>query len=375
VVIKTTDSGLTWNYVRNTNDGDRIECIVNPVHQTVYAGSFYGKIYKSTDGGNSWTTRQIISGKNSRILKINFANALTGWIGTERGYFRTNDGGNGWAYISLNYSPFLAHDMFFFENTQNGFVCSDQNIYRTTDGGNSFTNVFNHNTGERITSIKFINVNTGWACGYHRLVIKTTNNGINWNLTSMDRIHVKCHDLVFNADFANDRVGYLVGQRFCGGIWGTSFEKLFRKTTDGGNSWNYVFFNSGLDAIQDIKFVDSIKAFAVGFYGRILRNDYAGLTEINHNSLQSGKDFSLSQNYPNPFNPSSIIKYDLPVKSRVTLTIYNALGKEIAMLVDEVKNPGTYSVEFDGSDLPSGMYFYKLTAGEFTMTKRMIFLK
>jgi len=85
--------------------------------------------------------------------------------------------------------------------------------------------------------------------------------------------------------------------------------------------------------------------------------------------------YSLSQNYPNPFNPFTIIKYDLPVKSRVTLTIYNALGKEIAALVDEAKNRGTYSVEFDGSDLPSGIYFYALTAGEFTITKRMILLK
>jgi hypothetical protein len=91
-------------------------------------------------------------------------------------------------------------------------------------------------------------------------------------------------------------------------------------------------------------------------------------------------DFKLEQNYPNPFNPNTKIKFDISgeVKRKtldVKLMIYDILGKEIQTLVNEQLNPGTYEVTFDGSNLPSGVYFYKLTSGEFTATKKLILLK
>jgi len=85
--------------------------------------------------------------------------------------------------------------------------------------------------------------------------------------------------------------------------------------------------------------------------------------------------FFLSQNYPNPFNPSTIISYQLPVSGDVTLKVYDVLGREAAVLVNEEKQPGVYEVEFDGSHLSSGIYFYTLEAGEFRDTKKLIFLK
>jgi len=85
--------------------------------------------------------------------------------------------------------------------------------------------------------------------------------------------------------------------------------------------------------------------------------------------------FSLSQNYPNPFNPSTKISYDLPSASQVTLKIYDLLGREVRSLVNQEKPAGTYTVEFSAIDLPSGFYFYKLTAGEFTSTKKMMLMK
>lgn len=86
------------------------------------------------------------------------------------------------------------------------------------------------------------------------------------------------------------------------------------------------------------------------------------------------KDFELEQNYPNPFNPTTVIKYHIAKTSKVTLKIYNVLGKEVAILVDEVKNPGVYAYEFS-SKLPSGVYYYSLRAGEFSAARKMIVLK
>jgi hypothetical protein len=85
--------------------------------------------------------------------------------------------------------------------------------------------------------------------------------------------------------------------------------------------------------------------------------------------------YDLSQNYPNPFNPSTVISYRLPVIGFVTLKVYDILGREVATLVNEEKPAGEYEVEFDGSTLTSGIYFYQLKAGEFIQTKKMILLK
>jgi hypothetical protein len=85
--------------------------------------------------------------------------------------------------------------------------------------------------------------------------------------------------------------------------------------------------------------------------------------------------FDLKQNYPNPFNPVTTIDYDLPKNEFVNLVIYNALGQEVAVLVSENVNAGSHSVYFDASYLPSGIYIYKITAGEFTMTRKMSLVK
>ncbi len=85
--------------------------------------------------------------------------------------------------------------------------------------------------------------------------------------------------------------------------------------------------------------------------------------------------FALEQNYPNPFNPTTIINYQLPMTNDVTLKVYDVLGREVATLVNEQKSPGTYTVNFDGSRFASGVYFYRLRAGSFVSTKRMVLLK
>ena len=92
-------------------------------------------------------------------------------------------------------------------------------------------------------------------------------------------------------------------------------------------------------------------------------------------SLPIPKSFLLEQNYPNPFNPSTLIGYQLPISSFVNLTVYDALGKEIKTLVNKYQNAGKYFVQFNASDLPSGVYFYRLDAGTFHTTKKLLLLK
>jgi hypothetical protein len=86
-------------------------------------------------------------------------------------------------------------------------------------------------------------------------------------------------------------------------------------------------------------------------------------------------EFKLLQNYPNPFNPSTSITYSIPVKSDVTVKIFDILGKEIKTLVNESKDAGSYSINFNASELSSGVYFYTIKAGKFTETKKMALIK
>ena len=85
--------------------------------------------------------------------------------------------------------------------------------------------------------------------------------------------------------------------------------------------------------------------------------------------------FSLEQNYPNPFNPSTKISWQSPVNGHQTLKIYDVLGNEVAILVNEYRTVGKYEAEFNASNLSSGIYYYKITAGEFIQTRKMILLK
>lgn len=85
--------------------------------------------------------------------------------------------------------------------------------------------------------------------------------------------------------------------------------------------------------------------------------------------------FSVSQNYPNPFNPKTTIKYQVQSTGHVKLSVFNSIGKEIATLVNEKLQPGTYEVKFEGTNLPSGVYYYKLEAGDFSETKKMLLIK
>jgi hypothetical protein len=104
-------------------------------------------------------------------------------------------------------------------------------------------------------------------------------------------------------------------------------------------------------------------------------NNQPMLVKFSENKPVIPERFALFQNYPNPFNPTTTIKYQLPKQSFVELTIFNSIGEQVFELVKEFKEPGIYTAEFDPGLISSGIYFYKLKAGEFTSTKKMLFLK
>jgi hypothetical protein len=103
--------------------------------------------------------------------------------------------------------------------------------------------------------------------------------------------------------------------------------------------------------------------------------EYLGVNTVDPVNNGLPKEFSLYQNYPNPFNPATIIRYSIPIEGLVTLKVYNTIGEEVITLANELKQEGNYEVEFDASDLSSGIYFYKLQTSDFSQVKKMILLK
>jgi hypothetical protein len=118
--------------------------------------------------------------------------------------------------------------------------------------------------------------------------------------------------------------------------------------------------------------------------GRLLAHNGAvtfngqGVTSIKPETDENGlapKGFTLSQNYPNPFNPVTIIDYQLPMSSNVRLCIFDEVGREVNILVNELQRSGNHKIEWDAGNFPSGVYFYRLNAGSFVSIKKMVFIK
>ncbi len=167
---------------------------------------------------------------------------------------------------------------------------------------------------------------------------------------------------------------------------GSSDVYLIKTNSSGDTLWTRTFGGSYWDDGKSVQqtsdggyiiggFKDDFgPAGAPDFY--LIKTDASGLTDvqIEHNP-QILESFSLEQNYPNPFNPKTTIKYQIPELSFVTLKVYDVLGREIVNLVNEEKPIGNYEVEFNATSLPSGIYFYRLQAGSFVESKKMILIK
>jgi len=189
-------------------------------------------------------------------------------------------------------------------------------------------------------------------------IYKSTDNGISWvNKTGAGPDY---SSLIINSDGV-----MCAGTR---GYW-------VYTSTDNGENWQLV--KSGMG---DDKFVLSLLTNSTGYL--FAGMDYYGLyksvnkvvTDV-EDLKELPMDFDLKQNYPNPFNPSTKISWQAQSSGWQTLKVYDVLGNEIANLVEDYRNAGSYEVEFNASNLSSGIYFYTLIAGNYSQTKKMILLK
>ena len=158
--------------------------------------------------------------------------------------------------------------------------------------------------------------------------------------------------------------------------WAVGESGIILETMDGGITW--ISQTSGtLNPLSSVFFTDSSTGWAVGGNGTIIKTTNGGVSFVEEHLKEviTPAKFLLSQNYPNPFNPSTRICYSIPSQSKVTIKVFDVIGNEITILVNEEKQAGSYEVEWNPGDFPSGVYFYQLKAGEYINTKKMILLK
>ena len=371
---------------------------------TGYAAGDSGTILKSTDGGIVWS--QLDPGLTIRLASVRFINSRTGWaVGDSGTIVQTRNGGTAW----LRQQSGTIKDLksVFFVNQRTGWITGDSVILKTTNRGVNWV----QQQAPFFTlfySVFFINSNTGWITGYSTL--KTTNGGAEWVLKS-GPTNKRC---IF---FMNPDTGWAVGGVYTitrttdgGETWGGGYDSFIPHeneetdsppatftsiqfmnantgcytsshafggriilTTNGGTDWTIDYPTTRDRRLTSVCLRDLNHAWAVGQGGTILRRSV--LTQVNGSEVVIPSVYRLYQNYPNPFNPLTTINFDIPRNSKVNISIFDASGRRIAEIFNGETTAGVHSIKWDGSAFASGVYFCRLTAGDFSIASKMILVK
>ena len=395
------DNGTLRTLTGNLGDwtditgGDGFYCLIDYTNsQRVYASTQNGGIVRSTNGGNSFfsgTSGLDLTYTNWMTPYVMDKNApLTLYCGTYK-IHKTTNGMQNWTQISgdltnghvQNLGTITTVDVS--KSNPNVIYCGtdDANVWVTTNGGANWTKI---NIGlpyrwvTRVTihpdsaNICYVTL-SGYkvdSTGSH--IFRTTNYGASWTSIKGNLPDAPINDVIIDpADF---RTLYI----------GTDIAVMY--TTNLGTTWQVL--GSGFPTnvpCHDLTFHAPSRTLVVWTHGRSAFKITVPPVGIANNQNQVPERFVLEQNYPNPFNPSTVIKYSIPGnnagKSYVKILVYDILGREISAIVDREQGPGSYEVKFDGRNISSGIYFYRMEVSNagmsevksFTDVKRMILVK
>jgi len=359
--------------------------------ENLIAGTYGGTISLSTDNGISWVeTAGTYSDINAFVTSDLYLFASTSSVGV----LRSSNNGISWSFVNNGLSAYVYSLLV---SGSNIFAGTNYSVFLSTDSG---ANWITANTGIENNSIKTMAASGEniFAGTFGQGVYRSSNNGSSW--------------ISVNTGLTNPYIQSLVSSD--SNLFAGTIDGLFLSTNNGAN---WVPVNNGLPDTSIKCMIISQSNIFIGTesgiflstnYGtswidvsdRLINKNIVSLA-ISSNYLYAGNYsggiwirplsemitsvetpssflpliLQLNQNYPNPFNPSTKISWQSPVSSHQTLKIYDVLGNEVATLVNEYRNAGNYEVDFNASKLASGIYFYRLQAGSYIQTKKMILLK
>jgi photosystem II stability/assembly factor-like uncharacterized protein len=354
-IIVTKDSGLTWENLDIFSIDFTSVCFLNA--NFISLAGRNGEFVKSSDGGKSWSVSTPFPGYSSN--KIKFFSENVGYsLSQYDALQKTSDGGNSWSEIS----EYGVYDFFFTDSTNGWFLTNPLEtdysvIFSTKDGGQSWTSL---QFQDYVNNIFFLDKNTGWLSSENRLY-KSIDGGTTWNLAN-DNLDFYINQIIFTSE---NRGYFLTKDFFNGSLTSVKY------TVNGGESFSSIIDYTLLNYMTIV----NNKLWCSGESGHILEVNLDLLTSIADKSESVITNYNLSQNYPNPFNPTTTINYAVPKACIVSIKIYDVLGREIETLVNDEKPKGNFKIDFYGGKFSSGIYFYRMQAGDFVETKKFILLK
>jgi len=363
-LFRSTDDGETWTATNNGLPPYRqvLSLAINPSGH-IFASTGDGEIYRSTNNGVSWVE---VADSIGGALAINSDGHIFACYG---GVFRSTNNGTTWTHVVDS----SAVGVLTINPSGHIFAGGVDGVYRSTDNGESWAMSNNGLTLPYIISDLTNDLNgnifagTGY-CDYGctgKGVFRSTNNGDSWVSIGLDTLAIFA--IAVNSSghiFAGTRNMY---------DWPYATGSVYR-STNGGTSWQEI--NAGLansSPIGTLAINSSGRIFA-GTYGNSVFRSVGSTVSVKE-LTQDASSFVLDQNYPNPFNPSTTIRFGIPQRSLVTLKIFDLLGRELQTLVSEELNAGIFDVEWDAGRFASGVYLYKLQAGEFVQTRKLLLLR
>ncbi len=390
---KSTDKGYSWEQIDSflgyggtfgfhiSSENNSI-LLVKHIISTPYGGL----LYESTDNGNSWKINEGldniyldwigVSPFNENEIYVKEYNSFP--AGAYETVYRSINGGINWLLITNFPSSSHGRKVTFnlsLVNSSTLYATSDDNListffFKSIDKG---TNWYNLGVPPTVGRELIIDPNTPSRIFIFPGYYLTSDDGNSWTVSDSGLIDVSSY-LSFYIDPSDKAMFYNLRKD---GLYYSKNDPIHWQLVDGSdtlplNLGGQGFLNSDIGHLRNIFIDKKDNVLYVGTARGIYKRDLISSSEI---ILANPSEYLLYQNYPNPFNPTTAIDYSIKSSGLVSLKVYDMLGTEVTSLVNENKEAGSYSVEFNAEDLPSGIYFYTLTSGNFIATKKLILLK
>ncbi len=359
---KTTDGARTWREI--------------PWHPTYYTigditfieGGAKGflharnKIMSSTDYGETWFDIAAPLNSNDRLLKFFFVDDQYGYaLGSNKFILKTTDGGTTWTRNTITASSNL--EGIYFVNRDVGFIYGESgvSIYKTSDGGLTWALKYYEYSGFP-HDIHFYSANEGFFYT-SSFDLYTTNQGETWTYYASYLPRILAMDHIDNL---NGFASMMHGQ--------SSPHPLMIGVTRNGKDWTTEYLPLPLTS-GIMRMGDGGTAYLFSSNDILIKITDPAFTSIEEDEKPLPGGFTLAQNYPNPFNPETVIRFELPTAGFAKGVVYDILGKEVATLVDGEIPAGEHRLSFNGANLPSGVYIFRLVSGKNSSSIKMLLTK
>ena len=389
----------TWTEIYNKGyTATKCDIICSTDYENVYTGTWFWGLFRSTDEGNMWQGTGF-KGIVEHIASIDDSTII---LGQQDGVFLSTDFGNNWSQIGDYEVSALYYDSgrdILYIGTY-GYVNGPE-IYSSKDRGQNWefisylgspcgyswlSSIYVSRTEEYIfASSACYDIHWGSSFKFWR----STDNGQSWQIKYSDNVF----DITENNNGDIYALSYnrLLISHTKGSIWITrnieasclaldNQDRIFYgyggtvKMSD-TEALNWATVGNHINTIINDMAISRENYIYLGTDNGVYYGDANNLVLSVDNKMDKVITFALSQNYPNPFNPTTKIKYQLPILTNVRLSVYDVLGREIKVLVNQEKPAGSYEVEFNGANFPSGVYFCRMEADKYSDTKKLLLLK